>query len=61
MSPGHRNGRQKEPAVFQAVPAQLPRSPDRTCSDPGIYTVKINVENGTVEDILYESALAGIV
>ena len=26
----------------------------------GIYTVKINVENGTVEDILYESALAGI-
>ena len=25
----------------------------------GIYTVKINVENGTVEDILYDSALAG--
>lgn len=23
-----------------------------------IYTVKINVENGTVEDILYDSALA---
>ena len=25
----------------------------------GNYTVKINVENGTVEDILYDSALAG--
>ena len=25
----------------------------------GIYTMKINVENGTVEDILYDSALAG--
>lgn len=25
----------------------------------GIYTVKINVENGTVEDTLYDSALAG--